>query len=70
MPSELEISKIDKVQTEIQNLLDETSSSAVSLSLRYAIYYCHLAKGFLGDDGLSPDLDLIYKKIDHEPGKK
>jgi hypothetical protein len=56
-----EMSKIDKVEADLQALLDETSSPAVSMSLRQAIYYCHLAKGFLGDDGLSPDLDSVYK---------
>lgn len=62
MSSEQEISKIAKVQAELQNLLDETASPAVSMSLRHAIYHCHLAKGFLGDDGLSPELDLLYNQ--------
>ncbi|MGE5165792.1 MAG: hypothetical protein ACM3IH_17430 [Sphingobacteriales bacterium] len=61
MPADHEIAKIDKVQTELQALLDETSSPAVFVSLRHAVYYCHLAKSFLGDDGLSPELDRIYK---------
>jgi hypothetical protein len=61
MPAELEIAKIEKVQTELQALLDETASPAVSMSLRHAVYYCHLAKSFLGDDGLSPEVDRIYR---------
>jgi hypothetical protein len=56
-----EIAKLDQVLGELQVVLDETSSPAVSMSLRHAVYCCHLAKSFLGDDGLSPELDRIYK---------
>lgn len=62
MPPEAETAKIDNIQAELQSLLDETANPAVSMSLRHALYYCHLAKGFLGDDGLSPELDGMYKQ--------
>jgi hypothetical protein len=61
MSVEKEISEIVEVKSRLEEIMRETSSPAVVMSLQQAIYYCHLAKDFLGDDGLSPELDAIYK---------
>jgi hypothetical protein len=61
MSVEKEILKIVEVESRLVEIVREASSPAVVMSLQQAIHYCHLAKDFLGDDGLSPELDSIYK---------
>jgi len=61
MSEHQEIAKISKAQRQLETLMSETSSPAVLLALQQAVYYCHLAQDFLGADGLSPDVDLLYK---------
>lgn len=41
----------------LASLRIETDSPAVAMALRHAIYYCHLAGGFLGDERLGPEVD-------------
>ncbi len=41
----------------LRALRAQTNSPAVAMALRHAIYYCHLAGTFLGEEGLEPEVD-------------
>lgn len=41
----------------------QTDSPAVAMALRHAIYYCHLAGAFLGEEGLEPEVDSDLAKL-------
>lgn len=61
MSAKEEMSQLSEVKSRLEEIMHATPSPAVAMSLQQAIYYCHLAGDFLGDDGLSPELDAIYK---------
>jgi hypothetical protein len=47
----------------LRALRAQTDSPAVAMALRHAIYYCHLAGAFLGEEGLEPGVDSDLAKL-------
>lgn len=47
----------------LRALRAQTDSPAVAMALRQAIYYCHLAGAFLGEEGLEPEVDSDLAKL-------
>lgn len=62
-----ELEKIHAAQRTLEELRSETDSPAIAMALRHAVYYCHLAGGFLGDDGLGPEIDSDAATLDVGP---
>lgn len=47
----------------LRALRARTDSPAVAMALRHALYYCHLAGAFLGEEGLEPEVDSDPAKL-------
>ena len=67
MLDEGQLDQLRDVTRVLEVLRNETNSPAVAMALRHAVYYCHLASGFLGDDGLGPEIDHDDVRRDVSP---
>lgn len=59
---EKELDQLADARNTLRTLRAQTGSPAVAMALRHAIYYCHLAGGFLGEEGLEPEIDSDLAK--------
>lgn len=59
---EKELEQLADTRNSLRALRAQTDSPAVAMALRHAIYYCHLAGAFLGEEGLEPELDSDLAK--------
>lgn len=54
---ENDLNQLAEARNVLRALRARTDSPAVAMALRHAIYYCHLAGAFLGEEGLEPEVD-------------
>ena len=41
----------------LEALRRQTGSPGIATALRHAVYHCHIAAGFAGDDGFGPEVE-------------
>ncbi len=60
---EIDLKHLADARNTLRALRARTDSPAVAMALRHAIYYCHLAGAFLGEEGLEPEVDSDLAKM-------
>ena len=60
---ENDLKQLADARNVLRVLRAQTDSPAVAMALRHAIYYCHLAGAFLGEEGLEPEVDSDLAKL-------
>lgn len=60
---ENDLKKLADARNTLRMLRAQTDSPAVAMALRHALYYCHLAGAFLGEEGLEPEVDGDLAKL-------
>lgn len=60
---EIDLKHLADARNTLRALRAQTDSPAVAMALRHAIYYCHLAGAFLGEEGLEPEVDSDLAKL-------
>ncbi len=60
---ESDLKQLADARNILRALRAQTDSPAVAMALRHAIYYCHLAGAFLGEEGLEPEVDSDLAKL-------
>lgn len=53
-----ELARIEAICETLREMIDATRQPGVALALRHALNYVHLAGSYVGDDFLSPEVDV------------
>jgi len=62
-----ELARIEAVCGTLRQMIDTTRQPGVAVALRHALNYAHLAGSYVGDELLSPEVDLAVEPSEARP---